>query len=123
MPLVLSDLVYGANIRMIESRSRLCFAFEALTHLAIMGQLLRQELQCYLPPEHFEVLGLKHFTHAAFAQKAHDLKVSSYDGTRNKTLRLGYLNRGLAQKAARLLMIQQELFDLLANIVFRAGQS
>src|SRR5206468_7347455 len=111
---------YGADIRMIQSRGRLCFAFEALAHLAIIRQLLRQKLQSYLPPEHLQILCLKHFPHAAFAQKAHDLKVSTYDGTRSKTLAIGNLNHWLAQKAARLLVIPQKLLDLLSQIVLSA---
>src|SRR5439155_12615675 len=66
---------------------------------------------------------IKRLPHAAYPQQANDLESSGYDGAGGKTLRLEKLNHWLAQEAARLLVIQQELLDLFAEILFRAGDS
>jgi len=63
--------MYRANIRVIESRSCLGFAAEALQGGAVVRQRLGQELQCdeTVQPG---VLSLVHHTHAAAAERFSD---------------------------------------------------
>src|SRR5437762_12480717 len=69
------------------------------------------------------ILGIIHLAPTALPLKASVLESSGYVGAGGKTLRLGKLNHWLAQEAAHLLVIQQELLDLFAEILFRAGDS
>src|SRR5438552_19130059 len=119
---MLSELVHRTDIRMIQSRSRSRLPLEPLPHLPILRQLFRQKLQCYLPLEHLQVLGFKHFSHAAFPQKAHDLESGGYDFARGKPpgavrVMMYVLEDRLAEKAARLLVTPSQLLDLLAQIL------
>src|ERR1700745_2892533 len=63
------------------------------------------------------VFSLVDNAHTATAQKADDFDSLGYDGSRGKTLRLRNLNHWFTQEAAHLLMIQQELLDLFAQLV------
>src|SRR5439155_13275809 len=120
---MLSDLVHRADVRVIETRDRPRLALKALSHLPILRQLFWQELESHLAVQLW-IVSSEYFSHAAPAQKTHDLEPSSYYVADGKALRLGTLEHGLAQGAARLLVVPQKLLNVCAQFVIRtdAGQ-
>ena len=71
LPLMLVDVVDGADVRMIQGGGRLGLPLESLQRMAVLGQLFGQELQGdgALEPG---VLGLVDDTHAAAAELLQD---------------------------------------------------
>ena len=49
MAILLPDLMNGADIRMVQSRSRLRFALEASQSLRVLGNFVGQKLQRHKP--------------------------------------------------------------------------
>jgi hypothetical protein len=64
MAMLLSDLMEGADIGVIECRSRLGFALEPRQGLSVLGDVIGQKLQHYKSVESY-VLGLVDNTHSA----------------------------------------------------------
>ena len=71
---VLLNRVDGADVRVIEGRSRARLALEALEQLAVLGHFRRKKLQGHAAAE-LRILGFVHHTHAARAQFAENLVV------------------------------------------------
>jgi hypothetical protein len=69
--ILLSDLINGTDIRMIQCRRRLRLALEPGQRLRVVGDIVRQELQGNEAVE-FNVLGFVDNTHAAAAELLHD---------------------------------------------------
>ncbi len=67
MSLVLTDVVDGADVGMIQGRGSLRLALEAAQRLQVAHDVVGQELESYETAE-ARVLGLVHHTHAAAAQ-------------------------------------------------------
>ena len=63
------------NVGMIERRHRPRLAFETVQPLRVIGKLLRQHLERYLPPE-LGVLGPPHLPHPTRAERRGDAVVS-----------------------------------------------
>jgi hypothetical protein len=70
-PFVLVDVIDGADVGMVQGRSRLGFTLESLQRVAVSRQLFGQELQGNGAPE-AGVLGLVDHTHAAPAELLQD---------------------------------------------------
>src|SRR5439155_22213983 len=120
LAILLPDVVDRANIRMIQCGCGLRLALETGQGLRVFRDFIRQEFQRDKSPQGY-VFSLVDDAHAAATQKTDDCESLGYDGSGGKTLRLRNLNHWFTQEAARLLMVQQELLDLLAQIVLRAG--
>ena len=69
-----SDVVNGADVRMIESRRGTCLALKTLDGLWIRRQFARQELQCH-PSTQSRVIGGVDHTHATAAEALDDVVV------------------------------------------------
>src|SRR6266513_3737328 len=67
LPLMLTDLVYRADVRMIERRGSTRFAQEALERALIFCQFLGQELQGHRSPQN-KVFGTVNDSHAAASE-------------------------------------------------------
>ncbi len=65
------DLMYGANVRMIQRRSGLRFALEASKRLRILGHRVRKEFQRHKAVQ-LRVLGLIDNAHTTAAKFFHD---------------------------------------------------
>jgi len=65
--LVLVDVVDGADVGMVQRRSRARLALESLQRLRVLLHLFRQELQRYAAAQ-ARVLGFIHHAHAATTQ-------------------------------------------------------
>ena len=71
LPFVLTDLVNGANIRMIQRRGGLRFALEALQGWTILDQIFGKKFQSYKSVE-FEVLSFVNHAHPTTTQLLDD---------------------------------------------------
>jgi hypothetical protein len=74
MAVLLADLIYRADIGMVEGRSRLSLTLKPGQRLRVPGHLIRQELQGNKTMES-SVLGLVDHTHPATAQLLNDAVV------------------------------------------------
>src|SRR5208337_1331991 len=64
---VFANVIYRANVRMVESRGCSSFPLKALQGLTVFGKLLRQELEGHETAE-TGIFSLVHHTHPASAQ-------------------------------------------------------
>jgi len=71
---VLTNLVNGADVRMVESGSGLCFALKTFERLMILSKVFWQELQCNESVE-ARVFGFVNHTHAAATKLFEDVVV------------------------------------------------
>jgi hypothetical protein len=62
-----SNLVYGANVGMIQGRCSARLPTETIQGLGVLGQLIREKLEGDVPAES-NVFGLVHHSHAAATQ-------------------------------------------------------
>ena len=62
----MADVIEGKNIRMVQSRSRTCFAAETFQRLLIFRHIFREKFQRDEAAE-LGVLGFIHNTHTATA--------------------------------------------------------
>src|SRR5215470_16038798 len=67
LPILLANVVDGADVRMVQSRRRFRFTPEALQSLRVPGNTLREKLEGHETVES-TVLGFVHHTHAATAK-------------------------------------------------------
>ncbi len=69
--LVLTDLVHGDDVRVVEPRGRLRLAFEAGERIGVRRHLVGEKLERRFPVE-LAVLGEIDLTHSALAELAQD---------------------------------------------------
>src|SRR5229473_1988623 len=71
LTLVLTDVVNGADVWMIQRRRSLCLAPEPLKRLTIMGHANRKELERDMPMQ-AQILGFVNLTHTSLSDKLND---------------------------------------------------
>jgi hypothetical protein len=76
-PLVLTDVVDGDDVRMIQARSGPCFLDEALAAFVIQGSLPAQHFHCYGPTQARIDCSIDH-AHPAFAERLEKLVVREH---------------------------------------------
>jgi len=74
LSLVLPNLVNSANIGVVQSRGRACFAAKALKSARILGKLRREKLERHEPAQ-FQVFGFVDNAHPPAAQLLDDAVV------------------------------------------------
>src|SRR5271166_6624841 len=74
VPILLADVVEGADVRMVQRRSGPGFAPEARQRVGVMGYVGRQELEGDEAAEAY-VVGLVHYSHTAAAELFQDAVV------------------------------------------------
>ena len=96
MAVVILNAVDGADVGMVQQRSRPCFPLEALQRLGIAGQIFRNKLQRNVPPQ-LEIFGLVNHTHATAPELAQDAIVGDCLANHEKTEALERGNVRLCQ--------------------------
>ena len=90
LPILLADVIDGANVGMVQGRSRLCFTLEAAKRLRVFGHVVRQELERDKAAQP-GVLSLIDDPHATAAEPFHNVVVR--DGLADHLRMRGLLRR------------------------------
>jgi hypothetical protein len=69
--LVLTEVIYGADVGMVQRRDSKCFTLEALKRMSVISESVRDKLEGDEALQ-ANVFGLVHHTHAAAAQLPQD---------------------------------------------------
>src|SRR5687767_9302774 len=104
---MLADVVYGADVRMIDRRSGASFAIEPLSECGVRGKRVGQKLERHLAAES-RILSAIHDTHTAMPENFEDAvmrenesrqhAVAGYQRGVSRALRVGATSERLRQR-------------------------